>query len=99
MNPTVLIPLLIAIALVFIVLPVVIGAYWDYRAPRIVRCPRMRAKATVTVDAWQAASAAIIGSPALSATACSLLAVRPTCRTECLTGEPVGVPALLRTLR
>ena len=99
MNPTIVISLLVAIAVVFVILPVAFGAYRYYRAPRIVRCPRMRAKATVTVDAWQAARAAIIGSPALSATACSLLAVRPACRTECLTGEPVGIPALLRSLR
>jgi hypothetical protein len=87
MNPTIVIPLLVAIAVVFVILPVAFGAYRYYRAPRIVRCPRLRAKATVTVDPRQAARAAITGSEELSATACSQLLGRPRCRTECLTGK------------
>jgi hypothetical protein len=93
MNATVVIPLLIAIAVVFVVVPVAIAAYRFYRAPRVVRCPRLRAKATVTVDPCQAARAAITGSRTLSATACSLLVARPTCRTECLTGETASARA------
>jgi hypothetical protein len=93
MNPTVIIPLLIAIAVVFIFLPVAIATYSFYRAPRVVRCPRLRAKATVSVDPWQAVRRALMGSRAVSATACSLLATRPGCRTECLTGETVGARA------
>ena len=93
MNPTTVIPLLIVIAVVFVVLPVAIAAYRFYRVPHTVRCPLMRTTATVTVDPQRAACAAIMGSTALSATACSLLVVRPGCRTECLTGETVGARA------
>ena len=93
MNPTTVIPLLVAIALVFVVLPVAIAAYRFYRAPRSVRCPRLRAKAIVTVDAQRAALAAVVGSQALSATACSLLAEVPGCRTECLTGKEAATRA------
>src|SRR5687767_11568186 len=91
MNPTLVIPSLIVIAVLFVIVPVAGAVYRFYRAPRSVRCPRLRAPATVTVDAGQAARASITGSRALSATACSLLAARPGCRTECLTG--MGAPA------
>ena len=90
MNPTTVIPLLIVIAVVFVVLPVAIAAYRFYRVTHTVHCPRMLTKATVTVDARRAARAAVTGSTALSATTCSLLVARPECRTECLTGRTAG---------
>ncbi len=93
MNPTTVIPLLIAIAVVFVVLPVAIAAYRFYRAPQTVRCPLRRTKATVTVDAQRAARAAVVGSQALSAIACSLLVEPPDCRTECLTGKEAATRA------
>ncbi|HUF92054.1 MAG TPA: hypothetical protein VMR23_06735 [Candidatus Limnocylindria bacterium] len=93
MNPTTVISLLIAIAVVFVVLPVAIAAYRFYRMPRTVHCPRLRTKATVSVDPRRAARAAVVGSAALSATACSLLVTRPHCRTECLTGKEAGARA------
>jgi peptidoglycan/LPS O-acetylase OafA/YrhL len=93
MNPTTVIPLLIAIAVVFVLLPVAIAVYRFYRVPRTVRCPRLRTTATVSVDPQRAALAAVLGSTALSATACSLLAARPGCRTECLTGAKAGARA------
>lgn len=96
MNPTLVIPALIVIGVLFVVLPVAVAVYRFYRAPRIVRCPRLGAKATVTVDACQAARASITGSRALSATACSLLIARPGCRTECLTG--MSAPARRRAI-
>lgn len=85
MNPTIVIPLLVVIAALFVVLPVAFAAYRYYAAPRTVRCPLLGAEARVTVDAPRAARAAVAGSRTLSALACSLLSERPQCRTECLT--------------
>ena len=52
MDPWIVMPSLIAIAIVFVVLPIALGTYTAYRGPKTVRCP---------VDGQPAAIRAMVG--------------------------------------
>ena len=83
-NPGVVIIAVLAVGLLFVLLPWAAHIFGRYRAPRAVRCPETGTNAWVEVDALHAALTAAGGAPRLRARGCSLWADRGACAVTCL---------------
>jgi len=85
MNPWIVLPAIIALGLVYIMLPTGLQAFFRYRPTKLLRCPETGDPARVLIDARRAGlSAALRGSPSLSVRECSLWPVRSGCGRDCL---------------
>lgn len=84
MDPWIVLPSLIAIAIVFVVVPVALGTYTAYRRPKDVRCPADGSAATIQVEAGRAALAEVAGVHAHSIATCSLWPERAGCNEACV---------------
>jgi hypothetical protein len=84
MNPWVVVPLLAAVAVAFVLLPVALAAWGHYRRPKQVDCPLAGRPATVLIGAPQAALAALVGAPPPLVRACSLWPRYLGCPQACL---------------
>ena len=83
-NPWIVIAAILAVGLLYVLLPWVAHVFARYRRPRLVRCPETGTKAWVEIDAPHAALTAAIGAPQVRAKECSLWADRGACAEECL---------------
>ncbi|MFQ5840000.1 MAG: hypothetical protein ACE5HK_04700 [Candidatus Methylomirabilales bacterium] len=81
---------LLALGLVYVVLPTVLDAFRRFRRGRVVRCPETHAEATVHLDARHAAWTTAIGPPVLRIRDCSLWPERQGCSRVCLKSLPEG---------
>ena len=72
MDLSIVLPTLVAIAVLFVLGPVAGATYSYYRHPKIVRCPDACREAVVTVNALRAAVDAMTGRPDLLVASCSL---------------------------
>ena len=54
---------IVAMAFVYVALPVMVGAYVRFRGRHTVVCPKSGLDAEVRLDAWHAAATAIPGPP------------------------------------
>jgi hypothetical protein len=84
MNPWFVLPALVAVAAVFVLLPVGLAVYSRLRGPHAVVCPVNCRPATVRVDAGRAGWSALFGRTSLRLLACSLLPERLSCGRSCL---------------
>jgi nucleotide-binding universal stress UspA family protein len=83
MNPWLVLSALLAIALVFVVVPVGVAAFREWRRPWRLTCPRAGMVAQIRVGAAHAALAEMFGrGPEISR--CSLWPPLAECREECL---------------
>lgn len=64
-------PWIVAAAVCFVIVPVVVGTYLRYRRSRMVRCPETGEEAVIEVDAPRAALTAFPGPPAVRVKGCS----------------------------
>lgn len=86
----VLIVAILAIGVLYVLLPWTTHVFARYRAPRAVRCPEACTTAWVEIDASRAAWTAAFGVPRLHVKDCSLWAERGGCARACL--QPSAAP-------
>lgn len=86
MNVWTVVPSLVVLAVVFVVIPVGLAAFFYYRYPRLVRCPLAAEDAVIRVDARRAGLAAAVGAVALRVTSCTFWPDRLQCGQACLAG-------------
>ena len=89
-TETYIILLIVALAVLYIVVPKVTRAYVKYRGKRVITCPETRKPAGVEVDATRAALTAAIAYPDLKLKSCSRWPERQDCGQECLLQVEVG---------
>lgn len=88
-QPWIVLAAVIALGALYVLLPVVLGAFASYRRTRCLRCPEADQDAEVGVDAVRAAWTSAFGPPRLKVKACSLWPVRSGCGRACLGSEKV----------
>jgi hypothetical protein len=74
---------ILALALVYVVVPVAGYVFARYRRARTVRCPETGTEARVQVDAAHAALSAVPGPPDLRVVDCSQWPERSGCERTC----------------
>ena len=95
-HPWIVVAAVIAIAVLYVVLPVVAGAYRRFRRSRALRCPETGTQAEVGIDASRFALTSAIGRPLLSVKNCSLWPEKAGCRQDCLALPEVEMAEPLR---
>jgi hypothetical protein len=83
-NPWIVVPSLVLVAVVFVLLPVAAAAYSRFRQPWRVPCPVDHAEAEIGVDAVAAARAELVGRRQLSVVRCSFWPERQGCAQGCV---------------
>lgn len=84
MNPLTIVVAIIALGVFYVLLPVVLEAFFRYRRRKQVRCPVTREEAWVLVNAPRAGLSAAFGRPSLRVRNCSLWPPRDNCGRDCL---------------
>ncbi|MEK6710153.1 MAG: hypothetical protein AABZ64_06210 [Nitrospinota bacterium] len=87
-QPVLLIVLIVALAALYVLLPVAADAYGRFRSRRRVRCPETGEETSIQVDAEHAARTSLIGRPRLQIADCRHWPGRHGCGQKCL--EQVG---------
>ncbi len=75
---------IVAVAVVYVLLPIVGGVFLRFRATRDLTCPETGTNAKVGVDAKWAAFTAAFRHPILRVKTCSLWPKRSSCQQSCL---------------
>lgn len=91
-NPWIVIAGIVAIAVVYVLLPIAADTFRRFRAPRILRCPQTAKDAEVAVDASHAALTSAFGPPVLRVKNCSLWPEGKDCPQDCLAAEAEAAP-------
>lgn len=84
MDPWVVLPAVIVVALIFVVVPVAVVTFVHWRRPLRLTCPRAGSEAQIRVSAARAAVAAVLARGAPGIERCSLWPTLRGCREECL---------------
>lgn len=84
MNPWIVLPSLVVVAIVFVVVPVGAAVYSRFRHSWRVPCPLERAEAQIGIDPVAAARAELIGGGEITVARCSLWPKRQGCEQRCL---------------
>jgi hypothetical protein len=91
-SPFTLILAIAALGLLYVVVPVVAGAYRRFRGKKLPTCPATHAIAAVELDARHAALTAALGAADLRVKTCSRWPEHRKCGQECvreLEGDPL----------
>jgi hypothetical protein len=75
---------IIAVGATYVLMPVGLSVFAEFRKPREVTCPENSGPARVNVDARHAAMTAIVGAQRLNLTGCSRWPDRAGCDRACL---------------
>jgi hypothetical protein len=75
---------IVALALGYVIAPIVADVFFRFRGRRTVRCPETGLAADVEIDARHAALTAVPGPPEVRLTGCSLWPDRANCEQECV---------------
>ena len=90
---------IVSVGVLYVLLPVVVGAYRTFRGTRLVTCPETQESAAVEVDARRAALMAALGGTELRLQDCSRWPERQACGQECLQQiEAAPDECLVRTI-
>lgn len=85
MNPILItVAAIIALAALYVLLPVVVHTFQRYRQKRVLRCPESDGLARVDIDASLAAVSSVFGRPVLKVENCTLWPKRKGCTESCL---------------
>lgn len=87
-EPTVLIAAIFALALGYVLFPVMGETFTRFRGRRPVRCPECGELADVELDAAHGAVTAAFGRPGARIERCSLWPAREGCRQRCVPAVP-----------
>ena len=91
-NPWIVIASIVAVGVVYVLLPVIADTFRWYRATRILRCPETEKEAEVAIDASHAALTSAFGPPVLRVKNCSLWPEGKDCPQDCLAVEAEAAP-------
>lgn len=83
-SPWILVAAILALGLLYVLVPVVADAFRRFRTRRMLRCPETGSEAEVGLDARKAALTSAFGRPLLRVKNCSLWPQREDCHQECL---------------
>ena len=82
--PWIVVASTIAVAVLFVLLPVVADTFRRFRSKRLLRCPETCGEAEVGIDARHAAWTSAFGRTLLRVKMCSLWPQRKGCAQHCL---------------
>jgi len=88
--PWIVLAAIVAVGLVYVLLPTVLEAYFRFRGKREFRCPETGTEAEVGVDARLAALTEPFGRPRLRVVSCSLWPERDGCAQACVGHPPAS---------
>ena len=83
-TPIITIASIIALALLYVLLPLVIHTFQRYRHKRVLTCPETEGLAEIDIDAPHAAFSSAFGEPLLRVRNCTLWPKKKGCREGCL---------------
>ncbi len=89
MNPWIVVPVLGGIAILYVMLPVGIAVYTQFRRRKLLSCPVKHRDASIRVDAVRASLTACVGAGRPRVAECSLSPRNLSCEQQCL-GLPVS---------
>jgi hypothetical protein len=78
------IAIILSIGAIYVLIPVSLSVYSEFRKPREVLCPEDNQSALVNVDARHAAATAAFGAQSLRLSGCSRWPERAGCHEGCL---------------
>src|SRR3990172_3939249 len=85
MNPWLVLSLIVALGIVYVMLPTGLHSFSRYRRTKEVRCPLAGEDVALQIDARRAGiSAALSGHPSLRVLDCTLWPGRRECAQDCL---------------
>jgi len=84
-HPWIVLLAVLAVALLYVLMPLVVDTFRRFRSPRLLRCPETGGKAEIGIDASHAALTSAFGQPLLRVKSCSLWPEKDRCRQDCLT--------------
>jgi hypothetical protein len=84
---------IVALGMLYVVIPTARDAYRRFRGSRVVVCPETDTPAVIGIDATAAAMTATVGTPYLEVNACSHWPERQHCGQDCLAQVSPGSPA------
>jgi len=96
-HPWVVLVAILAVGLLYVLMPVAADTFRRFRTPRRLSCPETGGTAEVGIDASHAALTSAFGRPLLRVQRCSLWPERERCRQDCLSiaqAESGGAPTL-----
>lgn len=91
-NPWIVLIAVLAVALLYVLMPLVADTYRRFRNSRALRCPETGGKVEVDIDASHAAVTSALGRPLLRVKNCSLWPAKEQCKQECLSLPEVEAP-------
>ena len=83
-TPIITIASIIALAILYVLLPLVIHTFQRYRNKKVLKCPETGGLAEVDIDARRAAISSLFSKPLLRVKNCTLWPKRKGCREGCL---------------
>ncbi len=83
-NPLLLIAGIVAFGLVFVLVPIALDAFRQYRYRRVITCPQTHGLAEVDLNAGLGALGAAFGQPVIRVKRCSLWPKREGCDENCV---------------
>lgn len=83
-NPLMVLAAIIALGVLYVMLPVFLDVLLRYRKSKTVTCPRKNEKASVNIDAERAALSGLKGNPELLIKNCPLWRDEMYCNQECV---------------
>ena len=91
-SPGIVIFAVVALGVLFVLVPLVIYTFGRYRASRTVACPETGEQVRLDLDASRAAWTTALGRPSLRVRWCSLWPQRKGCAQECTASPEVERP-------
>jgi hypothetical protein len=88
MDAKLLVLTILAIALLYVVLPVALDVHRRFRGKRTVVCPETGNAEEIRLDAWHAAATAVPGPPRRYVVACTRWPAGEDCRQGCVASAP-----------
>ncbi|MBI3990325.1 MAG: hypothetical protein HY347_12000 [candidate division NC10 bacterium] len=83
-TPWIVVAAVVALGVLYVLLPVVAQTFLRYRRTKVLRCPEAGKEAEVGIDAARAAYTSAFGQPQLQVEDCSLWPERKDCGQDCL---------------
>jgi len=84
MNPWIVLPAIIALSIIYVMLPMGLSTFFHYRRKKLVRCPLAGESVQLQIDARRAGFSAALGHPSLRVTSCSNWPDWSECTQDCL---------------
>ena len=83
MNPWIVLPAIVALGIVYVMLPIGLETFFHYHRRKVLHCPEVGDEAWVLIDARRAGLSAAFGHPSLRGRSCFLWPPRDNCGRGC----------------